>query len=177
MEGRYRYIGPQPASGRIPIWIGAGADAGLRRAGRLADGYMATNCTPDEFATSVCTVHDEAERHGRNLDDIEIALHLQTFVTDDADPCAAASDHILYQTWKYTEFGLKFGFNGVLQRRPQLDSHFESWVRDISVVGTAERVAERIQEYSDRVGGNLHFIARSYFPGLGAQRQPDSARL
>jgi alkanesulfonate monooxygenase SsuD/methylene tetrahydromethanopterin reductase-like flavin-dependent oxidoreductase (luciferase family) len=173
---RYGYIVPQPASGRIPIWIGAGADVGLRRAGRLADGYMATNCTPDEFATSVHKVREEAERHGRNPDDIEIAVHLQTFVTDDADPWAAASDHILYQTWKYTEFGLKFGFNGVLQRRPKLDSHFESWARDISVVGSAERVAERIHEYSDRVGGNLHFIARSYFPGLGAQRQRDSAR-
>jgi alkanesulfonate monooxygenase SsuD/methylene tetrahydromethanopterin reductase-like flavin-dependent oxidoreductase (luciferase family) len=106
----------------------------------------------------------------------EIAVHLQTFVTDDADPWAAASDHILYQTWKYAEIAPKFGFNGLLQRRPKLDSHFESWVRDISVVGNAGRVAERIHQYSDRVGGNLHFVARSYFPGLGAQRQRENAQ-
>jgi alkanesulfonate monooxygenase SsuD/methylene tetrahydromethanopterin reductase-like flavin-dependent oxidoreductase (luciferase family) len=173
---RYGYIVPQPASGRIPIWIGAGADVGLRRAGRLADGFMATNCTPDEFATSVRTVREEAERHGRNPDDIEIAVHLQTFVTDDPDPWSVASDPILYQTWKYVDIAPKFGFNGVLQHRPKQDSHVESWVRSVSVVGDADRVAERIHEYADRVGGNLHFVARSYFPGLGAQRQRENVQ-
>src|SRR5258708_13450543 len=33
-----------------------------------------------------------------------------------------------------------------------------------------------IHEYSDRIGGNLHFVARSYFPGLGAQRQRENAQ-
>jgi alkanesulfonate monooxygenase SsuD/methylene tetrahydromethanopterin reductase-like flavin-dependent oxidoreductase (luciferase family) len=103
-------------------------------------------------------------------------VHLQTFVTDDADPWAAAREHILYQTWKYTEIAPKFGFDGVLQHQPKPDAQFESWVRDISVVGTADRVAERIHEYADRVQGNLHFVARSYLPGLGAAQQRESAQ-
>ena len=172
----YGYIAPQPANGRIPIWVGAGAPAALRRVGRLADGFMATNCTPDELAASVRTVREEAQRHGRDPDAIETAVHLQTFVTDDADPWAVARDHILYQTWKYTEIAPKFGFDGALQRHPEPDSQFESWVRDISVVGTADQVAERIHDYADRVEGNLHFVARSYFPGLGATRQRENAQ-
>ena len=169
------YITPRPAAGRIPIWFGAAAQPALLRTGRLADGFMATNCTPDEFADAVATVRGEAQRRGRNPDDIDIALHLQTFVTDDPDPWAAVGEHILYQSWKYAETAGKFGFEGNLQPMPELHPDFEAFVRAVSVVGTAEQVAERIQQYADRVGGNLHYVARSYYPGLGAKGQRENA--
>jgi hypothetical protein len=68
-------------------------------------------------------------------------------------PWAVAGDHILHQTWKYIDIAPKFGFDGVLQHHPAPDSQFESWVRDISVVGTADQVVERIHDYADRVEG------------------------
>jgi hypothetical protein len=89
--------------------LSAAAEPALRRVGRLADGFMATNCTPDELAAAVRTVREEAEQHGRDRDDIEIAVHLQTFVTDDRDPWAAVGEHILYQSWKYAEAASRWG--------------------------------------------------------------------
>ena len=38
---------------------------------------MATNCTPDEFADAVATVRGEAQRRGRNPDDIDIVLSVR----------------------------------------------------------------------------------------------------
>jgi alkanesulfonate monooxygenase SsuD/methylene tetrahydromethanopterin reductase-like flavin-dependent oxidoreductase (luciferase family) len=171
---QFGYITPRPARGQIPIWIGAAAEPALRRVGRLADGFMATNCTPDELAATVRTVREEAEQRGRDPDDIDIAVHLQTFVTDDRDPWAAVGEHILYQSWKYAETASRWGFEGSLQSMPPQHPDFESWVRALSLVGTADHVAARIHEYAEKVGGHLHFIARSYFPGLGAKRQREN---
>ena len=172
----FGYITPRPARGQIPIWIGAAAEPAVRRVGRLADGFMATNCTPDELAVAVRTLREEAEQHGRDPDGIDIAVHLQTFVTDDTDPWAAVREHILYQAWKYGDIASRWDIQGGLRPMPPQHPDFESWVRAISLVGTADHVAARIQEYAEKVGGNLHFVARSYFPGLGAQRQRENAQ-
>jgi alkanesulfonate monooxygenase SsuD/methylene tetrahydromethanopterin reductase-like flavin-dependent oxidoreductase (luciferase family) len=174
-DGReFGYIVPRPSRGNIPIWFGAVSPPALRRAGRLADGFMAVNCTVDEFRETVRTVRNEAERVGRDPDDIDIALMMQTFVTDGPDPWAVARDHVMYQQWKYAETADKFGFSGPLHRQPVAESADELWSRERSVVGTNEYVAERIDEYAQVVDGSLHYIVRSYFPGLGAERQREN---
>ena len=65
------------------------------------------------------------------------------------------------------------GSKAACSRCPQ-HPDFESWVRSLSVVGTADDVRSRIQGYAEKGWENMHFIARSYFPGLGAKRQRES---
>jgi alkanesulfonate monooxygenase SsuD/methylene tetrahydromethanopterin reductase-like flavin-dependent oxidoreductase (luciferase family) len=171
------YITPRPAAGRIPVWIGAGVAAGLRRVGRLADGFMAPNCTPEELGSMVRSVREEAERVGRDPAEIEVATNIQRFITDDPDPWSAAREHILYQAWKYSEIYDSYGVKDALQPPPQTyAADLESSVRRISVVGTASHVAERINEYAEMAGCDLHFVVRTYFPGLGAQGQRENVQ-
>jgi hypothetical protein len=47
--------------------------------------------------------------------------------------------------------------------------------RAISLSSVATGVA-RIQAYAEKVGGNLRFVARSYFPAVGAHRQRENAQ-
>ena len=57
-------VGPLPAK-PLDIWLGGSAPAGLRRIGRLADGWLGSFLTPAEAAAAVATINtaaDEADR-------------------------------------------------------------------------------------------------------------------
>lgn len=70
-EGRFTQLTdfvfePLPAQGeRLPIWVGGGSDAALRRAGSLADAYHASAVGPDGFAKRVPKVIASASDAGR----------------------------------------------------------------------------------------------------------------
>jgi probable F420-dependent oxidoreductase len=66
-------IGPRPAK-PLDIWLGGSAPAGLRRVGRLADGWLGSLLTPAEAAAAVTTIQDAAAQAGRHVDDDHFGL-------------------------------------------------------------------------------------------------------
>jgi probable F420-dependent oxidoreductase len=72
-HGRFHDIedfafGPLPAQGdRLPILVGGAADAALRRAGRLGDGYHATATGPAGLAPRIPIIRAAAEEVGRPM--------------------------------------------------------------------------------------------------------------
>ena len=54
-------------SGGPPIWCGGRSDAAIRRAGRLADGYISYVVTPDMYAESLEKIATAAEESKRDL--------------------------------------------------------------------------------------------------------------
>ena len=75
-EGPYRgrfdgfeegFFGPLPPQGaELPIWIGATAEAALRRAGRIADGYHCTGGDPASLRERANVVGASADEAGRD---------------------------------------------------------------------------------------------------------------
>jgi probable F420-dependent oxidoreductase len=59
---------PKPPQGRrLPIWIGGGSDAALRRVGRLGDGWLASRVTDAEDGRrSIAAIRRYAEQAGRD---------------------------------------------------------------------------------------------------------------
>jgi alkanesulfonate monooxygenase SsuD/methylene tetrahydromethanopterin reductase-like flavin-dependent oxidoreductase (luciferase family) len=45
------------------------------------------------------------------------------------------------------------------------------------VIGTPEQVAERLHAFRDAAGGRLHYIARSYFPGMDPAVQRETLAI
>jgi probable F420-dependent oxidoreductase len=72
-HGRFHDIedfafGPLPAQGdRLPILVGGAAEAALRRAGRLGDGYHATATGPAGLAPRIPIIRAAAEEVGRPM--------------------------------------------------------------------------------------------------------------
>ena len=70
-HGRFHDIddfvfGPLPEQGAsLPILVGGGSDAALRRAGGLADGYHSSAIGPEGYAKRVAVVRDAATAAGR----------------------------------------------------------------------------------------------------------------
>jgi alkanesulfonate monooxygenase SsuD/methylene tetrahydromethanopterin reductase-like flavin-dependent oxidoreductase (luciferase family) len=81
---------PRPAQPHgPPIWVGSwGSDAGLRRVGRLADGWLASayNTTPELFAAAWHTLLSKLAEYGKPTDGFPNALAtMWCYVTDDRD--------------------------------------------------------------------------------------------
>jgi len=60
-------IGPLPGK-PLDIWLGGSAPAGLRRVGRLADGWLGSLLTPGEAGAAVRTIQEAAGAAGREVE-------------------------------------------------------------------------------------------------------------
>jgi probable F420-dependent oxidoreductase len=60
----------------LDLWLGGAAPAGLRRVGRLADGWLGSLLTPAEAAAAIATIQDAAAEAGRTVDPDHFGLSL-----------------------------------------------------------------------------------------------------
>ena len=67
-----------PQGGDIPLWIGGGSQAALRRAGRFGDGWMASGLLGDAAAEAIGVVKREAEAAGRDPEALGFQCQLAT---------------------------------------------------------------------------------------------------
>jgi alkanesulfonate monooxygenase SsuD/methylene tetrahydromethanopterin reductase-like flavin-dependent oxidoreductase (luciferase family) len=167
-------ITPRPAQpDGPPLWIGAMAEPAVRRAGRIADGFMGTEVTPASFGEQVRWAREELERAGRDPAGFTWSLHLPTFAWPGGGAWERVRDHHWYVTWKYDDMDAARSRRPPAVPTPPLPPAREAELRDSIVMGTPEQVAEQLHAFREAAGGDLHYIARLYWPGMdpGLQRE------
>ena len=81
-----RWLAGPVQPGGPPIWLGGSAPAALRRAGRLADGYIASSTSgPAGISRAWQTVRESAEQAGRDPAAITLAALVRAAVDEDTD--------------------------------------------------------------------------------------------
>src|SRR6266699_1779967 len=115
-------LGSPPAK-PLDIWLGGSAPAGLRRVGRLADGWLGSLLTPEEAGAAVAVIKEAAAQAGREVEPDHFGLSLPIALTGipaallasihrrrpDADPAtlvAAGWDGARRMIGGYVEAGL-----------------------------------------------------------------------
>jgi probable F420-dependent oxidoreductase len=68
-------LGPRPAK-RLDVWLGGTAPAALRRAGRLADGWLGSFHTPDQARAARIAIQEAAAAAGREIEEDHFGLSL-----------------------------------------------------------------------------------------------------
>jgi probable F420-dependent oxidoreductase len=68
-------VGPLPAK-PLDIWLGGSAPAGLRRVGRLADGWLGSLLTPAQAGSAVGAIKAAADEAGREVDPDHFGISL-----------------------------------------------------------------------------------------------------
>lgn len=77
-------MNPKPVERAIPIYIGGRAETVLRRAARIADGWIAgASFPPNEFAAVVQKVKKLLDQFGRDQSSFSVVKLLYTWVADD----------------------------------------------------------------------------------------------
>ena len=167
-------VTPKPArEGGPPIWIGAMTERAVRRAGRIAEGLLATEVTPTSVAEQVAWALDERERTGGDPGSFALAANDPVFAWPGADAWERIRDSHHYVAWKYEDMDGARSRTGPPALPPALTGSEEAELREQILVGTPQEVAEGIGAFRRTVGDRVHFIARLYWPGLdpGVQRE------
>jgi probable F420-dependent oxidoreductase len=79
-----------PRTKPLDIWLGGSAPAGLRRVGRLADGWLGSLLTPAEAGAAVTLIQDAAAEAGREVEEDHFGLSLPVTLNGIPDPLLAS---------------------------------------------------------------------------------------
>lgn len=167
-------VTPKPIGGGPPIWIGALSEAGVRRAGRVADGLLATEATPTSFAEQVSWAAEERARAGRGDEPFTNAVVVSVFAWPGPDAWELIRDSHHYVVWKYLDMEGARGRTGPPPMPPRLSPDEEEALRRQIVVGRPEEVAEELDRFRRVAGDGIHIVARLYWPGLDPSVQAEA---
>lgn len=163
----------------IPIWLGGFAPAAVRRAGRIADGFLGSSTGTagiDAFAQAQEAALQARTKAGRDGEPFTFALHVPVFTSTDNDPWETVKPYYHYLRWKYPDMGRARG-STTPGSPPALDAATETQLRDTIICGRPDEVASQIAAFRDRLGDDIHFICRSDFPGMPQDLQLETIRL
>ncbi len=75
-------ISPMPVQRPIPIWIGGRTAAALRRTGRLGDGWLPTQVTPEDVALGIRHIQECAAEAGRQVPEDHFGVNIRCYVVE-----------------------------------------------------------------------------------------------
>lgn len=170
LDVRGAQLGWEPVRKRIPLWFAATSATGLRLAGKLGDGVLLNTVSSPEYAANAIRIVREAvEGSGRNWDEFEVAILINTSVEDAAE---AAIDAVRWEVAnKFMPEKVKTQSSARAavgepfidpEELPRLHAAFDKGGRDgiaaalsrktvlgLTASGTPEMVKAKIQQYRD----------------------------
>jgi alkanesulfonate monooxygenase SsuD/methylene tetrahydromethanopterin reductase-like flavin-dependent oxidoreductase (luciferase family) len=155
----------------VPVYIGAGAAAGVRRAARLADGFF-SNAPLDTFLEQVTVGREELEKVGRDPASFQWSWYSSLYVSDDLQRgLEELVPHLHARTWKYRDMGESAGRPRGPAVPPAYDATHAERLGRRALIGTGEQIVERLNELEIAAGVPIDFVARSYFPTMSRDQQ------
>ena len=158
---------------RPPIWLAANADAGVRRAARLADAWlMNPHTTLPTLERQLALFHEARAAAGR-APARAVPLIRECYVAPDAKTALAEAKpflegkYLAYRAWEQDK---------ALPSGESFAHDFETLARDRFLIGDPERVREEITRYHARLG-ITDLIVRVQWPGMDPARVLRSIRL
>lgn len=170
-DGRhFRYsdvaVTPKPYH-RIPILLGGTVPGAAARAGRIADGFIATPKNDIAAFRDQIAIFDDAVRlSGRDPRRMPIGFHVDAWVSEDgrlSEHALRGMQHMLatYALWREQNAG------STSAALPTVD---ESVLRARSIVGTSADVIEQTRPWIEEFGHReLHVVMRLHYPGMTAK--------
>jgi probable F420-dependent oxidoreductase len=164
-------VRPTPST-RIPVFIGGGAEAAIRRAARLADGIFA-NASPKRFIQEVAWVLDECERIGRDPSTFRF-IHYSVLLPGPSreEAFARYGDALWAMQWKYSDMVASATRPLPAASPPPFDGSLDTLVRGrATFAGPPGRLVEALLDIQREAGVPVEFVARGHFPLLGYEAQ------
>ena len=164
-------IHPKPVQEPRPdIWIGASNESSIRRAARIADGWMGAHVPFDVAVSQAEAFRDERAKHDRG--DGVVGLAREVFVAETtAQAEDAVRDHLMEKYASYSDWGQDDVIEG-----DDFDSPWEKLRHERFIVGDPEEVREAISRYRDATNLDVLTI-RTQFPSMDPSVARSSIQL
>ncbi len=153
-------VTPKPESAP-PVVLGGAAKPAVRRAARIADGWIA----PSSLSVAGVRKRVEDIRRVRSEEDIDgdfdVYVLQHGFVGDSRDGA--------WDRMKEGRFYLDRTYASWYEGEPvtELPAERKRELRDAAIVGTPDQIAEDLDVYREVLGDDVHVILRTYYPGVG----------
>jgi len=129
---------PRPyQEGGPPVWVGGRSKAAFRRAGRLADGWLASSVATNEVAAGIAAIRAHAAEVGREIPEDHYGVLVPFCFARDSDEAHRIAGPSIH-------------------RRQDISPS------EYSALGTPEKVRLKLREYVD--AGATKFVMRPYGP-------------
>ena len=159
--GGYKF--PKPVDTPVPLYLGSLNPKSLRMAGELGDGVCFNQMAPHHVPRMLDEVRTGAEAAGRELpDDFPVVARLFCLVTDDVANARTMVRHVFapyIATTVYNRFYRWMGYEEEAtaiadaaasgDKEAMVAAMSDRIVDDLFVLGDADTVAGRVQEYVD----------------------------
>jgi alkanesulfonate monooxygenase SsuD/methylene tetrahydromethanopterin reductase-like flavin-dependent oxidoreductase (luciferase family) len=168
---------PKPRrQGGPPILLGGFEEGAIRRAGRIGDGFIAAEVTPESYPEQVRWVRESLAARD-DAQSFQFLIAQPTFAREN-DAWEVFKPYRYHSNWKYDDmFDSRGRVAGALPSAPPLTDEHEAKLLRESVVGEPGAVVEEIMALRDVAGDDLHYIAWLYWPGMSADLRRESMRL
>lgn len=181
-EGRsYRYervrVSPPPARvGGPPIYLGGYAEAAVRRAGRLADGYITDDVGLEQARRYLRLVEQGAREAGREPRSLGLALLQNAFVVPEGDPWLLIRDGVRHQIGAYAAWDAGHDTPEHDSLEPVAD---EEELRRWTPAGTPDDVLRTLRPLVEAFGAgrDLHLVVRLHYPGMALETAAEAIEL
>jgi probable F420-dependent oxidoreductase len=160
-------VTPAPATpGGPPIWLGGSVEAAIRRAGRLADGYIRTRgAGVDRMRNDLAWAEAGAREAGRDPSRMAFAQLQNVFVWDEGDAWEVARRFVpnqlgIYGGWAAGGDTPEQGF--------VLEPPDEETMRRLTFAGSPQEVVRMLRPIVEAFAGRreFHLIVRLHYPGM-----------
>jgi F420-dependent oxidoreductase-like protein len=172
--GKALKLGFHPLRSDIPVYLAAVGPKNLELAGEIADGWLAIFFAPDAAGDHLAHIRAGRARAGRDLTGFDVVASVPVVIGDDLDACANVIRPYaaLYvggmgsrEQNFYNALAVRMGYADeakvvqdlYLSRQPREAAAAvpRDFIERTSIIGTRERVAERIREYAAAGVGTL----------------------
>jgi probable F420-dependent oxidoreductase len=168
---------PERPHGTIPIWLGGSAERAIRRAGRLADGYIRTRGGGVDKMKPDLHAAEEAARHaGKDPSALAFAQLQNTFVWEEGDAWEIVKDYVPNQLGIYGGWGQG---SDTPEQAFRLAPPDEDTMRFLTPTGTPQELAHRLRPLVEAFGGRkeFHLIVRLHYPGMDMETAAHAMEL
>jgi alkanesulfonate monooxygenase SsuD/methylene tetrahydromethanopterin reductase-like flavin-dependent oxidoreductase (luciferase family) len=160
-------VTPKPESD-VPIVLGGAARPAVRRAARIADGWVApSSLSVEDVRTRTDDIETVREEEG-------IEGEFRTYVIQHGFVGDSEQD-----AWERIEEGRRYlartyaGWARGEDVEELPDEQIEE-LRESAICGTPEQIVEELEAYRDALGDDVHFILRTYYPGVDTDVMVDA---
>ena len=166
---RVRITPPPAREGGPPIYLGGFAEASVRRAGRLGDGYILSRSRLEDAHRNLAWAEEGAREAGRDPAELGFAMLRNAFVARERawETVLPGVSHQLgvYPAWAAGADTPDRGF--------EVHPPDEETIREVTTAGDPEEVADGLRPFVDAFGDrrDFHLIVRLHYPGM----DPDTA--
>jgi alkanesulfonate monooxygenase SsuD/methylene tetrahydromethanopterin reductase-like flavin-dependent oxidoreductase (luciferase family) len=162
-------IRPAPTK-PIPVIVGGGVDAAVRRAARYADGFF-SNAPPDQFVHQVQVGSEELEKVGRDPSTFRWIFY-GIMYPGPKDEIAQSAWSLM---WKYSDMVASASRPG-LADAPLLDVESHDNITQRIIGGSSAEIVDTLGSIREKAGVPIDWVARSFFADLGYGRQLEIAQ-